>query len=392
LLSNMARQDAKNGTGFGIIDPHGDLIEDALRYIPKERARDVVVFNPADTDRPMGLNMLEAHTAEEKDRASLDAMQIFIKMFGNEIFGPRIQHYFRNACLTLMDDEEEGATILDVPRMFIDEDFQKYKVTKCKNSVVRQFWEGEIANTGDREKQEMIPYFTSKFGPFISNTTIRNIIGQPKSAFRVRDVMDEGKILLVNLSKGLIGDTNAQLLGLVLVNQVSMAAMSRADITEDERVPFFLYVDEFQNFATDAFGDILSEARKYKLALIMAHQYIAQIQGDGKDAAKLKDAVFGNVGTMLTFKMGAEDSEYFEKEYAPVLSNQDILSIANYKAYLKLSIGNAPSRPFSLGTIWDQSGANQKVADVLKEYSRMKYGRKKEFVDAEIEARLGIVG
>ncbi len=393
LLSYMARQDAKNGTGFGIIDPHGDLIEDILRYIPKERAKDVVVFNPADTERPMGLNMLEATTAEEKDRAALDAMQIFIKMFGNEIFGPRIQHYFRNACLTLMDDEEEGATILDIPRMFIDEAFQKYKVTKCKNTVVRQFWEGEIANTGDREKQEMIPYFTSKFGPFISNTTIRNIIGQPKSAFNIRKVMDEGKILLINLSKGLIGDTNAQLLGLVIVNKVSMAAMSRADIPEKDRVPFFLYVDEFQNFATDAFGDILSEARKYKLALVMAHQYIAQLnQGKmGGGETKLKEAIFGNVGTMITFKMGAEDAEYFEKEYAPVLSTQDILSIANYKAYLKLSIGNAPSRPFSMGTIWDQSGSNQKVADILKQYSRMKYGRKVEFVNAEIEARLGIV-
>lgn len=392
LLSYMARQDAKNGTGFGIIDPHGDLIEDALRYIPKERARDVIVFNPADIERPMGLNILEAKTAEEKDRAALDAMQIFIKMFGNEIFGPRIQHYFRNACLTLMDDEEDGATILDIPRMFIDEAFQKYKVAKCRNTVVRQFWEGEIASTGDREKQEMIPYFTSKFGPFISNTTIRNIIGQPKSAFNVRKAMDEGKILLINLSKGLIGDTNAELLGLILVNKVSMAAMSRADIPEKERVPFFLYVDEFQNFATDAFGDILSEARKYKLALVMAHQYIAQLnQGKLGGEVKLKEAIFGNVGTMITFKMGAEDAEYFEKEYAPVLSNQDILSIANYKAYLKLSIGNAPSRPFSMGTIWDQTGANQKVADILKEYSRMRYGRKREFVDQEIEARLGIV-
>lgn len=393
LLSYMARQDAQQGTGFGVIDPHGDLIEDILRYVPKERARDIVVFNPADNERPMGLNMLEAHTPEQKDRASLDAMQIFIKMFGNEIFGPRIQHYFRNGCLTLMDDEEEGATLLDIPRLFIDDAFQKYKVSKCKNTVVRQFWDNEMAQTGDREKQEMIPYFTSKFGPFVTNTTMRNIIGQPKSAFNIREVMDQGKILLVNLSKGMIGDVNAQLLGLIFVNKVSMAAMSRADIPEADRVPFFLYVDEFQNFATDAFADILSEARKYKLALVMAHQYIAQLnntQGYEKQS-KLKDAVFGNVGTMVTFKMGAEDAEYFAKEYAPVLSDQDILAIANYKAYMKLSINNAPSRPFSMGTIWDPSGANQKVANVLKEYSRMKYGRKKSFVDAEIEARLGIV-
>lgn len=393
LLSFMARQDAQQGTGFCVIDPHGDLIEEVLRYVPKERAKDVIVFNPGDAQRPMGLNLLEVHSPEEKDRASLDAMQIFLKLFGNEIFGPRLQHYFRNGCLTLMDDEEEGATLLDIPRLFVDDAFQKYKVAKCRNTVVRQFWENEMANTGDREKQEMIPYFSSKFGPFVSNTTMRNIIGQPKSAFNVREVMDTSKILLVNLSKGLIGDINAQLLGLIFVNKISMAAMSRANIPEKQRVPFYLYVDEFQNFATDAFADILSEARKYKLALAMAHQYIAQLnntQGYEKQS-KLKEAVFGNVGTMVTFKMGAEDAEYFAKEYAPVLSDQDILSISNYKAYLKLSIGNAPSRPFSMGTIWDTSQENQKIADVLKEYSRMKYGRDKKFVDAEIEARLGII-
>ncbi|MEI7511094.1 MAG: type IV secretion system DNA-binding domain-containing protein [Candidatus Peregrinibacteria bacterium] len=393
LLSWMARQDAKNGAGFCVVDPHGDLIEDVLRFIPKERANDVIVFNPADTDRPMGLNLLEAKTPEQKDRASLDAMQIFIKLFGNEIFGPRIQHYFRNGCLTLMDDEEEGATLIDVPRLFVDDEFQKYKVSKCKNTVVRQFWENEIAKTGDREKQEMIPYFSAKFGPFVTNTTMRNIIGQPHSAFNIRKIMDEGKILLVNLSKGMIGDVNAQLLGLIFVNKISMAAMSRADMLEKDRRDFFLYVDEFQNFATDAFADILSEARKYKLALVMAHQYIAQLQSTQgyEKQSKLKDAVFGNVGTMVTFKVGAEDAEYFAKEYAPDLSDQDILSVANYKAYLKMSINNAPSRPFSLGTMWDETGGSQKVADILKEYSRMKYGRKRSFVDAEIEARLGIV-
>lgn len=394
-LSYMARQDAINGNGFCVVDPHGDLIEDVLGFIPKERVKDVVVFNPGDRERPMGLNMLEVKNDDEKDRASLDAMQIFIKLFGNEIFGPRIQHYFRNGCLTLMDDEEEGATILDVPRMFIDDDFQKRKVAKCKNVVVLDFWNNEMAKTGQREKEEMIPYFTSKFGPFLTNTTMRNIIGQPKSAFNIREIMDSGKILLVNLSKGLIGDINAQLLGLVIVNKISMAAMSRADMPESERRPFYLYVDEFQNFATDAFADILSEARKYKLALIMAHQYIAQLTegsssspGAGKDS-KIKDAVFGNVGTMMNFKVGAEDAEYFEKEYTPTLSQQDILGIANYKAYLKLNIDNATSRPLSLETIWDPSG-NQKIADIVKEYSRLKHGRKKIFVDQEIEARLGI--
>ncbi len=393
LLSYMARQDIQNNKGICVVDPHGDLIEDILCYIPKHRAKDVIVFNPADTDRPMGLNLLEAGSPEQKDRASLDAMNIFIKLFGNEIFGPRIQHYFRNGCLTLMDDEDEGATLIDLPRLFVDDAFQKYKVSKCKNTVVKQFWENEMAKTGAREKEEMIPYFSSKFGPFITNTTMRNIIGQNKSAFNVRQVMDDGKILLVNLSKGRIGDVNAQLLGLIFVNKISMAAMSRADIPEKERRDFYLYVDEFQNFATDAFADILSEARKYKLALIMAHQYIAQLQTtqNYEKQSKLKDAVFGNVGTMMSFKVGAEDAEYLEKEYAPDLSQQDILGIANYKAYVKLNIDNSTSRPFSLETIWDESQKSDKIAEIIKKYSRLKHGRKKEFVDQEIESRLGIL-
>lgn len=393
MLSYMARQDIANGDGCCVIDPHGDLIEEVLSFVPKERAKDVVVFDPADTERPMGLNLLEAHTPEEKDRASLDAMQIFIKMFGNEIFGPRIQHYFRNGCLTLMDDEDEGATLLDVPRLFTDDEFQKYKVSKVKNPVVKSFWTNEMAKTGQREKEEMIPYFSSKFGPFITNTTIRNIIGQPKNAFNIRQVMDDQKILLVNLSKGKIGDTNAQLLGLIIVNKINMAAMSRVDIPQKERKDFYLYVDEFQNFATDAFADILSEARKYRLALIMAHQYINQLTQtpNGQQNPKIRDAVFGNVGTMMSFKVGADDGEYLAKEYSPTLSQQDIIGIANYKAYVKLNINNTTSRPFSMETIYDMKDANQKIAEIIKKYSRLKYGRKKIFVDQEIEGRLGIM-
>ncbi len=391
LLSFMARQDIWNGDGLCLVDPHGDLVEDTLQTIQKERARDVIVFDPADTERPMGLNLLEAKTPEERDRASLDAMEIFIKIFGDEIFGPRIQHYFRNACLTLMEDEEEGATLIDVPRIFTDEEFLKYKLSKVTNSVVRSFWEHEYANTGDREKQEMIPYFSSKFGPFITNTTIRNIIGQAKSAFNIREVMDTQKILLVNLSKGKIGDLNAQLLGLIFVNKINMAAMGRQDIPKKDRKDFYLYVDEFQNFATDTFASILSEARKYRLSLVMAHQYIAQLTKTptGKDDTRVRDAVFGNVGTICSFKVGADDAEYLAKEYAPTLSEQDILSIANYKAYVKLNINNTTSRPFSLETIWDPI-ENSKLSEVLKKYSRMKYARKRMFVDQEIEARLGI--
>jgi len=402
----LARQDVRNGDGICVIDPHGDLVEDILAYIPKERAQDVIIFDPSDTERPMWLNMLDIISTDpedrkrEMDRAALDATEIFIKIFWDEIFGPRIQHYFRNGCLTLMEDLEDGWTLIDVPRLFVDDAFMKYKVSKVKNPVVKSFWEHEYANTWDREKQEMIPYFSAKFGPFITNTTIRNIIGQPKSAFNIREMMDNKKILLVNLSKGKIWALNAQLLGLIFVSKVNMAAMSRADIPENERKDFYMYVDEFQNFATETFWEILSEARKYHLALIMAHQYIAQIWWKAWqkwDKPSIKDAVFGNAWTIMSFKVGAEDAEYLAKEYAPILSEQDIIWVANYTAYIKLNIDNSTTRAFDLKTIWDETYKNDKakngstIAEIIKEYSRKKYWRKKKYVDMEIEARLGIM-
>ena len=392
FLSWMVRQDIRAGDGLCVIDPHGDLIDDILKFVPKERAKDVVVFDPSDQLRPMGLNILEARTPEQRDMASSQATEIFIKLFGDEIFGPRIQHYFRNACLTLMEDEDEGATLIDVPRIFVDDEFMKYKVTKVKNPVVKSFWEHEYASTGERERQEMIPYFSAKFGPFITNTIMRNTIGQTKSAFDFREVMDSGKILLIKLAKGAIGDLNTQLLGLVIVARLQMAAMSRVDIPEEKRKDFYLYVDEFQNFATESFCSILSEARKYHLGLIMAHQYINQlvVSKFGTSSTQIRDAVFGNVGTMMSFKIGAEDAEYMAKEYAPLLTEQDVIGIANYKAYMKLNIRNSTTRPFSLETIWDESGKSDKIAEILKQYSRTKYGRKREFVDQEIEARIGI--
>ncbi|MDP2625145.1 MAG: type IV secretion system DNA-binding domain-containing protein, partial [Candidatus Peregrinibacteria bacterium] len=391
-ISSLARQDMLNGDGVCVIDPHGDLIEDLLLYVPKERAKDVIVFNPADSDRPMGLNILEADTPEQQDMASSQATEIFIKIFGDEIFGPRIQHYFRNACLTLMEDKEEGATLIDVPRMFTDDEFMKYKVSKVTNPVVRSFWEHEYANTGDRERQEMIPYFSSKFGPFITNTIMRNTIGQTRSAFNFRKSMDEQKILLINLSKGKIGELNTQLLGLVMVAQIQMAAMGRVDMKEEDRKDFYLYVDEFQNFATDTFCSILSEARKYRLALIMAHQYINQlvVSKGGSQTSEIKDAVFGNVGTLQSFKVGAEDGEYLAREYAPVLTEQDIIGIPNYKSYLKLNVNNSTTRPFSMDTIYSTEGSSEKIREIVRQYSRMKYGRKKVFVDQEITARIGI--
>jgi len=342
-------------------------------------------------DRPMGLNILDAKTPQEADMVSSQATEIFIKLFGDEIFGPRIQHYFRNACLTLMEDPDEGATLIDVPRIFTDDAFMKYKVSKCQNPVVRSFWDHEYANTGQRERQEMIPYFSSKFGPFITNTVMRNTIGQVKSAFNIREAMDTGKILLINLSKGKIGDLNTQLLGLVLVSKIQMAAMSRADILESERRPFYLYVDEFQNFATDSFATILSEARKYKLSLIMAHQYINQLVTTkfGSTSSAIKDAVFGNVGSMMSFKVGAEDAKVLAEEYSPVLTEQDIINVANYKAYIKLNINNTTSRPFSLETLYDQTGKNVKLAQYLNKYSSMRFSRARKFVEKEVGQRIG---
>lgn len=392
ILSYMIRQDIKNGEGLAVIDPHGDLVEDAINFIPKERVKDVIIFDPGDTERPMGMNILEAKTPAERDLASSQATEIFIKLFGDEVFGPRIQHYFRNACLTLMEDEEEGATLIDVPRIFVDEEFRKYKCSKIKNPVVLAFWEHEYAQTGDREKQEMIPYFSAKFGPFITNTIMRNTIGQPKSAFNFRECMDQGKILLVKLSKGKIGDLNTQLLGLIMVARIQMAAMSRADMEESKRRDFYLYVDEFQNFATDSFASILSEARKYRLALIMAHQYISQlvVSKSGAQNTQIRDAVFGNVGTICAFKVGAEDAEYLGKEFAPVVTEQDLIGISNYKAYVKLNIRSTTSRPFSLETVYDHIGENKKIGAIIKEYVRMKFGRKQEFVEQEIISRIGI--
>ena len=391
FLTFMARQDVWNGDGVCVIDPHGDLIEDTLSFVPKERAQDVVLFDPSDIERPVGLNILEATDPAQMDMASSQATEIFIKLFGDEIFGPRIQHYFRNACLTLMESPEDGATLIDVPRIFTDDAFLKAKVKKIKNPVVKSFWEHEYANTGERERQEMIPYFSSKFGPFITNSIMRNTIGQAKSGFNIREIMDSQKILLINLSKGKIGDLNTQLLGLIIVAQIQMAAMSRADMPKQDRKDFYLYVDEFQNFATDSFATILSEARKYRLNLIMAHQYINQlvVSKFGNTSSAIKDAVFGNVGTMMSFKVGAEDAEYLAKEYAPVLSEQDVIGIANYKAYLKLNIRNTTSRPFSLQTIYDNSRANEELGEKIKQIARLKYGRKREFVEKEIGYRIG---
>ncbi len=395
IIQVMARQDLNEGRGMCVVDPHGSLIEDLLPYIPRSRADDVIYFNPADTERPMGLNLLEGKTAEEKDLIALDAMNMMVKMFGEEIFGPRIQDYFRNGCLTLMEDEEEGGAITDLVRLFTDDEWQRYKVTKVKNPIVRSFWEKQMAQTGQREKQEMIPYFAAKFGQFTTNTLIRNIVGQTKSAFDISDVMNSNKILLMNLSKGLIGDINSNLLGLITVNKIQVAAMRRQREEAGKRQDFFLYIDEFQNFVTQSIESILSEARKYRLGLILAHQYIDQLEKDSKlsGAVSLKGAIFGNVGTMMFYKIGPQDAETCAKEMAPVFSEQDLVNMDAFKGSMKLCVDGQPSRPFSIEVPrpWQDTTyiKDTQAAEAFKQLSRLKYGRAKEFVDREIIRRIG---
>lgn len=398
IFQTMIRQDLRNGEGLAIIDPHGSLIEDIMPFIPRERADDVIYFNPGDMDRPMGLNLLEGDSWEEKELVSMEAMNIMIKLFGEEIFGPRIQDYFRNGCLTLMSDPE-GGSITDIVRLFTDDEYAAYKTEKVTNPIVKSFWDNQMAKTGQREKQEMIPYLAAKFGQFVTNTMMRNIIGQAKSAFNLADVMENGKILLVNLSKGETGEMNSKLLGLIMVSKLQMAALGRQKFLKQGKKPrdFFLYIDEFQNYVTDSIEVILSEARKYRLGLAVAHQYLAQLEDKGgglnKKGSSIKEAIFGNVGTILSYKIGAQDAEYMAKEMAPVFSDQDMVNLDKFKAVMKLSIDTQPSRPFSITpeNPYLEKG-DRSAAEAFKQLSRLKYGRDKDFVDREIIRRLGLTG
>ncbi len=390
VLQVMIRQDLRNGDGLCVIDPHGSLIEDVLPFIPRHRADDVIYFNPSDMERPLGINLLEGDTWEAKELVALDAMNIMIKLFDEETFGPRIQDYFRNGCLTLMSDPAGGA-LTDIVRLFTDDDFAKVKRQHVTNPVVASFWDHQMAKTGAREKQEMIPYFAAKFGQFVTNTMMRNIIGQTRSAFDFSKVMQEGKILLMNLSKGSVGEINSKLLGLIIVQKIQMAALSREKIAKKDRRDFFLYIDEFQNYVTESIESILSEARKYRLGLNIAHQYLAQINDEKKKGTNLKNAVFGNVGSMMCYKIGAQDAEEMAKEMKPVFSDQDLINIDKFKAVMKLSIDTQPSRPFSIIPCnpYTEEG-DKEAAEAYKQLSRLKYGRDRDFVDREILKRIGV--
>lgn len=394
ILQVMARQDLQNGKWIAVIDPHGDLAKDLIPFIPRERADDVIIFNPADYERPMWLNLLEAHTPDERDLVAQDALNIMIKLFWNEIFGPRIQDYFRNWVLALMEYPEWGA-LTDIVRLFTDEDFQKERIRHVKNPIVKAWWEKTYASMWDREKQEMIPYFAAKFGGFITNTMMRNIIGQTKSSFDISEVMNTSKILMVNLSKWILWDINSELLWLILVSKIQMAAMRRQNISKEERKDFFMYIDEFQNYITPSIESILSEARKYRLWLILAHQYLWQLEKSDaltKSNLNLKWAIFWNVGTIMSYKIGPEDGEFMEKYYAPVFSNQDLVNMDKFKAVMKLSVDNQPTTPFSIIPKnpylekWDEN-----IAKAFYELSRLKYWRDRMFIQKEIEYRIWVM-
>ena len=338
---------------------------------------------------PMGLNMLEVKTDEEKDFAVQEMIEIFYKLFPPEMIGPMFEHNMRNVMLTLMADQDSPGTIAEIPRMFTDTDFQRYKVSKVKDPVVRSFWEKEMAKTTDFHKSEMLGYLISKVGRFVENEMMRNIIGQAHSAFDFREVMDQVKILLINLSKGKTGEVNSKLLGLIIVSKLQMAALSRADQPEEQRRDFYLYIDEFQNFVTDSLATILSEARKYHLNLTMAHQYISQLTHENN--TKIRDAVFGNAGTISAFRVGVEDAEIMAKEFAPVFNEFDVINIDRFHAYVKLMISGTASRPFNMQTLPPPGGGSAELASAVRHLAKLKCGRPRAEVEAEIgdRARLG---
>ena len=387
LLKEMIRQDIEQGKGVAVIDPHGDLAEDVLGYVPLERAEDVVYFNPTDAERPMGLNMLEYDPAypESKTFVANELIEIFEKLYNLKAHGfggPVFEQYMRNSLLLVMDDPESGSTLIEVPRVLSDANFRKYKLSRCKNIVVRNFWEFEAEKAGgEASLANMVPYITSKMNVFIANDLVRPIISQEKTSFDIKKIMNEGKILIVNLSKGKLGDINSHLIGMIVVGKILLAAFARTDIREEERKDFYLYIDEFQNFTTDTISVILAEARKYRLSMIFAHQFIGQLEEE------VKKSVFGNVGSMLSFRVGPEDAEFLEAEFGPVFSKSDLANFDNFNAAFRLLIDGEVIRPFNIMTIPPQE-SNVETGKLIKELSRSKYGRNRALVESELEQRL----
>ena len=386
FLQSMILQDIKAGKGLCFMDPHGDAVDELLGMVPPERAEDVIYFRPSDTERPMGLNLLEAKTEDQKHFVATSVINMMYKLFDpykTGIVGPRFEHAVRNAILTVL--AEEGATFIEVMRVLTDANYVRELLPKVQDPIVRRYWTDQIAQTSDFHKSEVLDYITSKFGRFVTNRMVRNIIGQSQSSFNFREVMDQGKLLFINLSKGELGEENSNFLGLVIVPRILMAAMSRADMPEEQRRDFYLYVDEFQNFATPDFAQILSEARKYHLNLTVANQFIGQIDEE------VKSAIFGNVGTMITYRVGVSDAQVLAREFTPTFGEDDLLNIERYNVYIKTIVNNEPVPPFSMalsGDIMEElKNRNHKLAEAIREMSKLKFGRDVRLVEQEITRR-----
>jgi hypothetical protein len=380
FMQGLIMQDILNGEGVAVIDPHGELVDGILAAIPKERVDDVVMFEPFDIERPCGLNMLEYDSPEQKDFAVQEMIAIFMKLFPPEIIGPMFEHYMRNAMLALMADKDNPGTLVEIPKMFTDPAFLQQRLAKVSDPIVRSFWTKEWAQTTGSTRSDMLGYVVSKLGRFIENEMMRNIIGQSHSGFDLAEVMDGKKIFLANLSKGLTGEVNSSLLGLILVSKMQMAAMRRAKISEDKRTDFYLYIDEFQNFTTDSIATILSEARKYKLNLTMAHQYMPQLTD------QIREAVLGNVGMMGSFRIGAEDAEKLEKQFEPGFSRFDLVNLDNRTMIVKMLINGKISTPFKMNTLQHDKGRPE-IVETIKKISKLKYSRPRDVVEQEIVQR-----
>lgn len=385
FLKTLIEQDLKEGNGLCFIDPHGNDILDVLAAVPPERYEDVIYFDPAELARPFGLNLLEYDPAHPEQKTFIvnELLAIFRRLYGDvpESMGPAFEQYFRNATLLVMEDPESGSTLMDISRVLSNTAFRNLKLSRSNNPVVNQFWT-EIATKagGEASLENIVPYITNKFDDFVANDFMRPIIGQQKSSFNFRDIIDSKKILLVNLSKGRLGERNANLLGLILVGKLFMAALSRADNPRGDMPPFYLYIDEFQNITTDSIPSILSEARKYKLGLTVAHQFLAQVD------ERVRDAVFGNVGSMAVFRVGQEDGEAFEKLFAPDFKASDFTAIENRNAYVRILARGVPQKPFNIHTL-DLAPGNPAQVDDLRQLSYLTYGRDRATVEAQIRER-----
>ncbi len=385
LLENLAFQDMMDGRGFAFIDPHGDSAEKLLGMVPKERVEDVVYFSPGDMDNPIGLNLFEFETQDQRDFLIQEAIAMLYRLYDpghTGIIGPRYEHWFRNAALTIMSDPR-GSTFIDIPQVFNDQAFTDEKLKYVTDRTVLDFWNKEMAQTSDANKSEVLGWFVSKFGAFLSNEMMRNILGQTKSGFNLRDIMDNKKILLVNLSKGRTGELNSQLLGMIFVMKFQAAAMGRANMPEDQRQDFALYVDEFQNFATDSFETILSEARKYRLNLVLANQFMTQLTD------KIREAIIGNIGTVISGRIGITDAEILQKKFAPTFDAEDLTKLPNFQTITSVMINGVPSAAFSMSLVPPMGKSNPKLSDALKKLSAAKYGRPRAQVEKEIFERLG---